>query len=45
MTIFPSDKPRDDLRSALEGARVGKRFAGRLVDGTEHNAFPEIANG
>lgn len=25
--------------------RVGKRRAGRLLDGREHNGFPEIAHG
>lgn len=26
-------------------ARVGKKTSGRLLDGREHNAFPEVANG
>ncbi|MDX1219078.1 hypothetical protein GOL99_26770 [Sinorhizobium medicae] len=23
-------------------SRVGKRYAGRLLDGVEHNSFPEV---
>ncbi|QAY96672.1 phage Gp37/Gp68 family protein [Methylovirgula ligni] len=30
---------------ATDTWRIGKRRAGRLLDGIEHNAFPEVANG
>ncbi|MGS1072412.1 phage Gp37/Gp68 family protein [Burkholderia glumae] len=37
---FESDETRDGGRTML---RVGKRAAGRLLDGVEHNEFPEVS--
>lgn len=34
---MPADKPLDKLR------RIGKKAAGRLLDGVEHNGFPGVA--
>ncbi|WP_257765334.1 phage Gp37/Gp68 family protein [Burkholderia glumae] len=36
---FESDETRDGGRTML---RVGKRAAGRVLDGAEHNGFPEV---
>lgn len=35
-------KSRDDLAEAVDMCRVGKRAAGRLLDGREWNEFPEV---
>jgi protein gp37 len=41
-TLLAGD-PVDDLGHRAELARVGKKQAGRLLDGREHNAFPAVA--
>lgn len=36
-------EPVDDMGHRIELRRVGKKTAGRLLDGVEHNAFPEVS--
>ena len=38
---MPHDEWHDDGHRLK---RIGKRAAGRLLDGSEHNAYPEVAN-
>ena len=39
---FLPDDQNPKIGSGSGGIRVGKRAAGRLLDGQEHNAFPEV---